>query len=122
VPCRRSCSDWKVRFLDSVTLLINCQFNTDDWPKLEYWQASDLLGVELAGEDKVTEAQEQFQSVIRLRPDYARAHLNLGVALAKQGKFEPALDEFNTTLRLNPDSKLASQHIATIQAMERVEP
>jgi lipoprotein NlpI len=56
--------------------------------------------------------------VIRLRPDYARAHLNLGVALAKQAKFEPALEEFNMTLRLNPDNKLASQHIATIQAMK----
>jgi tetratricopeptide (TPR) repeat protein len=87
-----------------------------------FWQASYLLGVELAGQNKVAEAQEQFQSVIRLRPDYARAHLNLGVALAKQGKFEPALEEFNTTLRLNPDNKLASQHIATIQAMKRPGP
>jgi len=60
--------------------------------------------------------------VIRLKPDYARAHLNLGVALGKQGKFEPALEEFNTTLRLNPDNKLASQHIATIQAMKRPDP
>jgi tetratricopeptide (TPR) repeat protein len=84
-----------------------------------FWQASYLLGVELAGKNEVTQAQEQFQSVIRLRPDYARAHLNLGVALAKQGKFEPALEEFNATLRLNPDNKLASQHIATIQAMRR---
>jgi tetratricopeptide (TPR) repeat protein len=87
-----------------------------------FWQASYLLGVELAGQNKVAEAQEQFQSVIRLRPDYARAHLNLGVALAKQGKFETALEEFNTTLRLNPDNKLASQHIATIQAMKRTVP
>jgi tetratricopeptide (TPR) repeat protein len=84
-----------------------------------FWQASYLLGVELAGQGKVTEAQEQFEAVVRLRPDYGRAHLNLGVALAKQGKLEPALDEFNTTLRLNPDNKLASQHIATIQAMKR---
>jgi tetratricopeptide (TPR) repeat protein len=87
-----------------------------------FWQASYLLGVELAGANKVTDAQEQFESVIRLRPDYARAHLNLGVALAKQGKFEPALNEFYTTLRLNPDNKLASQHIATIQAMKRSGP
>jgi tetratricopeptide (TPR) repeat protein len=87
-----------------------------------FWQASYLLGVELAGENKVAEAQEQFQSVIRLRPDYGRAHLNLGVALAKQGKFEPALEEFKTTLRLNPDNRLASQHIATIQAMKRPGP
>jgi tetratricopeptide (TPR) repeat protein len=87
-----------------------------------FWQASYLLGVELAGKNEVAQAQEQFQSVIRLRPDYARAHLNLGVALAKQGKFEPALEEFNTTLRLNPDNKLASQHIATIQAMKRPVP
>lgn len=84
-----------------------------------FWQASYLLGVELAGQGKVMDAQEQFQTVIRLRPDYARAHLNLGVALAKQGKFEPALEEFNTALRLNPENKLASQHIATIQAMKR---
>jgi tetratricopeptide (TPR) repeat protein len=87
-----------------------------------FWQASYLLGVELAGANKVTAAQEQFQAVIRLRPDYGRAHLNLGVALAKQGKFELALEEFNTTLRLNPDNKLASQHIATIQAMKRSSP
>jgi tetratricopeptide (TPR) repeat protein len=90
--------------------------------KAGFWQASYLLGVELAGQNRVAEAQEQFQAVIRLRPDYARAHLNFGVALAKQGKFEPALEEFNTTMRLNPDNKLASQHIATIQAMKQSRP
>jgi tetratricopeptide (TPR) repeat protein len=87
-----------------------------------FWQSGYLLGVELAGQGKVTEAQEQFQTVIRLRPDHARAHLNLGVALAKQAKFEAALEEFSATLRLNPDNKLASQHIATIQAMKRPGP
>ena len=87
-----------------------------------FWQARYVFGGELESEGKIAEAQEQFQAVIRLRPDYARAHLNLGVALAKQGKFEPALEEFKTTLRLNPDNKLASQHIATIQAMKRPGP
>ena len=87
-----------------------------------FWQARYVFGAELVSEGKIAEAQEQFQAVIRLRPDYASAHLNLGVALAKQGKFEPALEEFKTTLRLNPDNKLASQHIATIQAMKRPGP
>jgi tetratricopeptide (TPR) repeat protein len=83
-----------------------------------FWQAGYLLGVELAGQEKVTEAQAQFLEVLRLRPDYARAHLNLGVALAKQGRLDEALTEFTTTLRLNPANKLASQHIATIKAMQ----
>lgn len=62
----------------------------------------------------------QFVDVIRLRPDFDRAHLNAGVALAKQGKLEGAQQEFQTALRLNPADKIARQNLEGVERNLRI--
>ena len=83
-----------------------------------FWEARYLLGVELALQENIEEAKEQFSEVVRLRPEYAPAHLNLGVALAKEGHRADALAQFRETLRLDPQNKLARQHIQTIEVLK----
>ena len=82
----------------------------------KFWQARYLLGGELAAEGKIEEAQAEFSEVVRIRPDFARAHLNNGVALIKLGKLDEALKEFQITLRLNPTNAVAQQNLEAVQA------
>ena len=81
----------------------------------KFWQARYLLGGELAAEGKIEEAQVQFSEVVRIRPDFARAHLNDGVALAKLGKLDEALKEFQITLQLNPTNAVAQKNLEAIR-------
>jgi tetratricopeptide (TPR) repeat protein len=82
----------------------------------QFWQARYLLGIELAEEKKVDEAQAQFVEVTRLRPDFAKAHLNYAVSLAKQGKLPEALKEFQVTLQLSPTNQTAQRNLKAVQA------
>ena len=84
--------------------------------KPDFWEARYLLGVELAQDNKIPEAEVQFSEVVRLRPDFALAHLNLGVALVQEKRYVEALDQFRETLRLDPTNKLAKQHLNTLES------
>jgi predicted Zn-dependent protease len=81
----------------------------------KFWQARYLLGMVLAAEGKIEEAQTQFSEVVRIRPDFALGHLNYGVALSKQGKLHEALAELQITLQLNPADKFAQQNLEAVQ-------
>jgi tetratricopeptide (TPR) repeat protein len=48
---------------------------------------------------------------IRLKPDYAEAHLNLGVALAKQQKYDEAIVHFEAALRIDPNYATAKKYL-----------
>src|SRR5437667_728687 len=67
------------------------------------------LGLALARQRKLTEAIEHFKTALRIKPDYADAHINWGLALAQQGKLAEAIDHYQQTLHFNPDS--ADAHI-----------
>jgi tetratricopeptide (TPR) repeat protein len=82
-----------------------------------FWEARYLLGVELATQNRLAEAQEQFYAVTTLRPDYARGHLNLGVALARQSQFDAAAAHFREALRLEPTNRSAQQFLQNVEVM-----
>ncbi|MHB1309857.1 MAG: tetratricopeptide repeat protein [Limisphaerales bacterium] len=83
-----------------------------------YWEARYLLGVEMAVDGKLDEAESQFAEVVRLRPDHLLGHLNLGIALARRQRFEDALVEFNEVLRLDPLNQKALQAVETIKSFQ----
>ncbi|MBM3841120.1 MAG: tetratricopeptide repeat protein, partial [Verrucomicrobia bacterium] len=89
--------------------------------KHDFWEARYLLGVELATQEKIREAQEQFATVVRINPGFARGHLNLGVALAKQSQLNEAAVHFSEALRLDPTNRLAQQYLQTLQALSRTQ-
>ena len=80
-----------------------------------FWQARYWLGMELAQEGQLEEAQAQFSEVVRLRPDFARAHLIYAVGLGRQGQWPEALKEFQITLQLDPTNQFARQNLEIVQ-------
>jgi tetratricopeptide (TPR) repeat protein len=91
-------------------------FRAAIWMNPSFWQARYWLGRELVAAGHVEEAQAQFSEVVRLRPDFARAHLIYGVGLARQEKWPEALKEFQITLQLDPPNQFARQNLETVRA------
>src|SRR3989454_1085864 len=92
------------------------------WNQVQVWHDSEKLwshaaaidprspvgqyswGLALAQEGKLTEAIEHYTTALRIKPDYADAHINLGIALAQQGKPAEAIEHYPQALQLKPDS------------------
>jgi Tfp pilus assembly protein PilF len=60
------------------------------------------LGLAYVKRDRLAEATEAFQRVLRLDPSHAKAHLNLALIYDRQGRSEEAMKEFQRALELNP--------------------
>jgi hypothetical protein len=63
-----------------------------------------------------------LREAIRLKPDYAAAHLNLGNALAAKGDLEGADREFSEACRLDPEDPLARLNLARLSRIRRAPP
>src|SRR5213594_1880924 len=92
------------------------------WNQVQVWHDSEKLwshaaginprspvgqyswGLALAQEGKLTEAIEHYTTALRIKPDYADAHINLGIALAQQGKRAEAGEHYQQALNSKPDS------------------
>src|SRR2546425_2705976 len=92
------------------------------WNQVQVWRDSEKLwshaaaidprspvgqyswGLALAQEGKLTEAIEHYTTALRIKPDYADAHINWGIALAREGKPAEAIDHYRQALQLKPDS------------------
>lgn len=85
--------------------------------KPEFWEARYLFGVELALQNKIADAANEFIEVTRLQPTFAPAHFNLGVALAKAGRLNDAAARFAETLRLDPKHQSAQQYLNNLRPL-----
>ena len=65
-------------------------------------------------EGRLAEAIVEFQTALRLKPDYANAHLNLGKALANSGRMEEAAAQFSEALRADPNLKEAREALEIV--------
>jgi tetratricopeptide (TPR) repeat protein len=61
---------------------------------------------------------EQYETALRLKPDYAEAHNNLGGVYAAKGHFDRAAEEYQTALRLKPDYAEAYYNLGGVYAAE----
>jgi tetratricopeptide (TPR) repeat protein len=66
-------------------------------------QISLDLGLALAAQGRIDEAITQYSKALRIKPDFAEAHLNLGNALAAQGRIDEAMAQYSEALRIKPD-------------------
>jgi tetratricopeptide (TPR) repeat protein len=60
--------------------------------------------VALADLGQLDEAISQYWEALRVKPDYAEAHINLGIELARQGSIRDAVDHFSEAIRIKPNS------------------
>ncbi len=84
-----------------------------------FWEARAFLGEELAFAGQTTEAQQEFEAALKLRPDSPLLHLNLGVALFKQGRDAEAIQHFEEALRLEPRLTPAKQYLEQLRSRSR---
>ena len=66
------------------------------------WMALNNLGVELDRSGRSSEAIEQYETAIRLKPNYADAYTNMGQSLDKLGRSSEAMEQYETALRIQP--------------------
>lgn len=80
------------------------------------------MGYELGAANQFSEAENEYEQVIRLRPAIAVAHLNRGVMLARLGQFDEALREFQETLRLEPGNQQAQEYSERVKNWKNQRP
>ena len=78
---------------------------TRGWPRI-------IFGAVRLGQGRVDEAETRFTEALRLKPDYADAHVNLGRVLAAREKWPEAIAQDEAVVRLRPDDALACNTLA----------
>lgn len=100
-------------YTDSATLYRN----TIERNPAAWFPRNNLAALLLQGDPspaQVTEAAEQLEEAIRLKPDYAEARYNLGTALERQGRTEDAEAEYRRVLELDPGQPRAIARMTAI--------
>ena len=68
-------------------------------------------GVALSDVGRIDEAIEQYQTAIKLGPNYWQAYENLGIAYGKQGQLDKAIEQMETALSLGPKSAVTRSNL-----------
>jgi tetratricopeptide (TPR) repeat protein len=103
------------------------------WVQIGYWQdsrslfqravdvtesnylAHHSLGVALAeSPDTLNQAVGQYQTALKIQPDYVRAHTDLGSAFAKQGRLSDAMAEYRAALAIDPDLAIPHNNLGNV--------
>jgi len=76
-----------------------------------YAEAHVNAGDILLKNGKPSEAVEEFQKALWIKPDYAKAHNDFAQALWQLGRPEEAMDHWEQTLRIEPDNVEAHNNL-----------
>ena len=101
------------RFIEAARLLQIYLENDQSNPvvMVNYANALNVLAVEDHDPAKIHIAKTWLEKAIRLRPDYANAHLQLGLWQLVFGDKTKARSEFQTTLHLDPANAMAREQL-----------
>jgi len=66
-----------------------------------------LMGLCFMNRQKIAEAIEQFQAVIKATPAFAGAHYQLGIGFQKNGQMDKALESYKKALELEPGNMVS---------------
>ena len=66
------------------------------------WVAHYNLGVIYDARGDESQAMQQYEQALRLKPDYPMAHINLGIDLVDQGKLDEAIQHYHLALQFKP--------------------
>ena len=94
------------------------QFNNDEtiWTyTIQYnpgaWVAHQRLGDALMHRERMSEAIEQFEQALKIKPDDRVARNNLGITLARTGRVSEAIEQFEQALKIRPDDAYAHDNL-----------
>jgi cytochrome c-type biogenesis protein CcmH/NrfG len=94
---------------DEISLWEDCVIKSPHKARQHY-----NLGVALAQKARLDDAIEQYQTALKIKPDYIEAYYNLGNALARKGDARAAIYNYRKTLQLNSDFFKSYYNIARI--------
>jgi tetratricopeptide (TPR) repeat protein len=75
----------------------------------DYLSARNYLGVQYLKLKRLTEAAEQFETILEKNPKYYNARLNLGIVLVEQKRFTDAAEQLSQAVTL--DSSQPAAHL-----------
>jgi tetratricopeptide (TPR) repeat protein len=71
----------------------------------------NLMAEQLARHDRIPQAIEQFNELLRITPGNYQFHYNLGLLYHRQNKFEKTISHWDRVLKLKPD------HLQTLNSL-----
>jgi len=77
-------------------------------------KAHAILGIALARQDKLDEANGHLLEAIRLDPTDYEAHYTLGQTMTRQKRFDDAIRHFSVVLKLRPDYTQAHSYMGSL--------
>ena len=81
------------------------------------WMASNNLAGMLLESGRTSEALEEAEQTLRIKPDCAEGHYNIGNVLVSMGKVDEGIGHYEQALRIDPD--IASVHYRLGLALAR---
>ncbi|MFC1815000.1 tetratricopeptide repeat protein, partial [Thermodesulfobacteriota bacterium] len=116
-------SRWRYKSLGLATMatVILFALMVTTWLQIQHWKNSitlfehtiditennyvihNNLGIALAKEGRTNEANKQYLTALRIKPDFVAAHLNLGNSQMDMGRIDEAKDHFYEALKIYPD-------------------
>jgi tetratricopeptide (TPR) repeat protein len=76
------------------------------------------LGMAYLKQGMLKEAQQEFETAIKLYPNHDKSYYNLGLVYHQKGNLKKAMENFNRSVTLNPDSTKAHYNLATLYAQQ----
>jgi tetratricopeptide (TPR) repeat protein len=61
------------------------------------------LGIAFTDQGRIDEAIREYQTAIKLKPDFADAYFNLGAAYFAKNRIDEAINEYQSAIKLNSD-------------------
>lgn len=101
--------DWS----DEITLYRDCAVKSPGKARTR-----NNLGAALMRSGLLTQAIEQFETALAIKPDFGDAHYNLGLSLSRQGNLAKGIYHFAETLRLEPDNLKALNNMGVALALQ----
>jgi tetratricopeptide (TPR) repeat protein len=76
------------------------------------------LGMAYLKRGMLDEAQQEFETAIRLYPKHAKSYYNLGLVYHQKGHLKKAMENYNRSVAINPDLMKAHYNLATIYVQQ----
>jgi len=77
-------------------------------------RAHNNLGVDLLEQGRASEAMDQYQQALRIKPDFADAQFNLGLASVQLGRLPEAIGHFERAVQIQPDHVRALNNLGVL--------
>lgn len=90
-------------------------FASIDVPALDYYRHA-TRGVQLAKKGMLDEAIDEFDTAVRLQPDFLHAHVEAAIALTRKGMPDEAMARLNKALKLDPNHSRAHGNAGIVLA------